>query len=100
MTVGRFGGTFRTVVRGDADHNQILPTSGNMGLTRWSPDFQTILPNVAESWSTNADSSEYTVKLRAKVKWSDGAPFTADDILFFVNDLLPNREFFASPPTQ
>ena len=98
--IGRFGGTLRTVIRGDADHNQILRTVGNMGLTRWSADFQTLLPNVAESWTANAASSEYTFKLRAGMKWSDGQPFTPDDILFFVNDLLPNKEFFASPPSQ
>ena len=98
--IGRFGGTLRTVIRGDADHNQILRTVGNMGLTRWSPDFQTLLPNVAEGWTANASSSEYIFKLRAGMKWSDGHPFTADDILFFVNDLLPNKEFFASPPSQ
>jgi peptide/nickel transport system substrate-binding protein len=34
------------------------------------------------------------------MRWSDGQPFTADDILFFVNDLMPDKQFFASPPSQ
>ncbi|MBV9813377.1 MAG: ABC transporter substrate-binding protein, partial [Acetobacteraceae bacterium] len=99
-SVGRYGGVLRTVVRGDADHNQLLRTIGNMGLTRWSPDWQKVVPNVAESWTVNEDNSEYTFKLRPGMKWSDGQPFTADDILFFVNDLLPDPQFFASPPSQ
>ena len=58
------------------------------------------IPNVAESWTTNADASVYTFKLRAGMRWSDGHPFTADDIIFFTDDLLANREFYAAPPPQ
>jgi peptide/nickel transport system substrate-binding protein len=71
------------------------------GLTRWSADFTETLPNVAESWTVSADSTSYTFKLRDGMKWSDGAPFTADDVLFFVNDLLNNEEFYGgSPPAR
>jgi peptide/nickel transport system substrate-binding protein len=97
---GRYGGVMRTAVRGDADHNAILRIIGNMGLTRWSPDFARPVPNVAESWSTNADASVYTFKLRQGMRWSDGHPFTADDLIFFTDDLLPNTEFYAAPPPQ
>ena len=97
---GQYGGTIRTAVRGDADHNAILRIVGNMGLTRWTPDFSKAIPNVAESWTTNADSSVYTFKLREGMRWSDGHPFTADDIIFFTDDLLPDTQFYAAPPPQ
>ncbi|MCB1549112.1 MAG: hypothetical protein KDJ41_14940, partial [Hyphomicrobiaceae bacterium] len=42
----------------------------------------TIIPWQGESWSYNADFTEVTVKLRAGVKWSDGEPFTAEDVAF------------------
>jgi peptide/nickel transport system substrate-binding protein len=100
QSVGTYGGTLRTAVRGDADHNNILKIVGNQGLTRWSMDYSKAIPNLAESWTVNADATEYTFKLRPGLKWSDGAPFGADDILFFVNDLLPNKQFFQSPPSQ
>lgn len=99
-SVGTYGGVLRTAVRGDADHNNILKLVGNQGLTRWTPDYAKPIPNLAESWTVNADASEYTFKLRPGLKWSDGAAFGADDILFFVNDLLPNKQFFQSPPSQ
>ena len=34
------------------------------------------------------------------MKWSDGEPFTADDIMFFVEDLLNNKEFYPTPPAR
>ncbi len=38
-------------------------------------------PALAESWTTS-DGLTYTVKLRQGVKFSDGVPFTADDVVF------------------
>ena len=38
--------------------------------------------DLAESWSTSADGTTYTFNLRRNVKWHDGAPFTAEDVLF------------------
>ena len=55
---------------------------------------------MAESWATNADASVYTFRLRQGMRWSDGHPFTADDIIFFTDDLLPDTAFYAAPPPQ
>ena len=40
-----------------------------------------IAPMLAESWSPNDDGSEWTFKLRSGVKWHDGTPFTAADVV-------------------
>jgi len=48
------------------------------------------IPYQAESYTYNADSSELTVKLRQGVTWSDGQPFTADDVVFTLNMLKSN----------
>jgi peptide/nickel transport system substrate-binding protein len=37
---------------------------------------------LAESITPSADAMTYTVKLRDGITWSDGTPFTADDVLF------------------
>lgn len=99
-SIGRYGGVLRTALRGDNDQNSILRLVGPQGLTRWTPDNAGVAPNLAEGWTRSADATEYTFKLRPGTRWSDGQPFTADDILFSVNDLLLNKEFFASPPSQ
>lgn len=98
--IGTYGGTVRRFLSGSNDHNSFLRFVGPQGLTRWKPDFSEVIPNVAESWSINADSSEFTFTLREGMKWSDGAPFTADDIMFFVDDLLNNPEFYPTPPAR
>jgi peptide/nickel transport system substrate-binding protein len=97
---GRYGGTLRTALRGSNDGNGILRLLGAQGLTRWSVDFTTVLPNVAASWEVSADASQYIFHLRPGLKWSDGEPFTADDILFFAEDLLVNPEFYRAPPAR
>jgi peptide/nickel transport system substrate-binding protein len=40
------------------------------------------LPNLAKSWSWSDDGMTLTVKLIEGAKWSDGQPFTADDVVF------------------
>ena len=39
-------------------------------------------PWLAESWTLSADRRTYTLRLRRGVRFSDGEPFTADDVLF------------------
>ncbi|MBR0724407.1 ABC transporter substrate-binding protein [Bradyrhizobium manausense] len=97
--VGRYGGALRRGLRGSADHNGILRMVGNQGLVRWNLAFTEVLPNVADKWEVNADSTEFTFHLRKGMKWSDGHPFTADDIVFAIEDCAKNTELYKSPPT-
>jgi peptide/nickel transport system substrate-binding protein len=45
-------------------------------------------PDLAESWTTAPDGLSWTFKLRSGVKWSDGRPFSADDVAFTFNDIV------------
>ena len=90
--VGQYGGTIRRFLSGSNDHNSILRFVSPQGLTRWDPEFSKIIPNVAESWSINEDSSEFTFNLRKGLKWSDGVPLTVDDILFWYYDMTVDAD--------
>lgn len=57
------------------------------GLLGKSPTLEPI-PGVAESWIVSKDRRTYTFKLRDKLKWSDGAPITADDVVFGYRRLM------------
>lgn len=43
------------------------------------------VPSLATSWKYDKGSMTYTVNLRKGVKWHDGKPFTADDVVFSIN---------------
>jgi len=45
---------------------------------------QRLIPGLAESWKI-VDGTIWEFKLRAGVKWHDGSPFTADDVVFTIN---------------
>ncbi len=46
-------------------------------------------PGLAKSWEASADGLTYTFHLQDNVKWHDGQPFTADDVVFTLSDMLP-----------
>ncbi len=43
--------------------------------------FETIVPELAKSWSWSEDGRQLTFKLQDNVKWHDGKPFTAKDVV-------------------
>jgi peptide/nickel transport system substrate-binding protein len=47
------------------------------------------LPSLAKSWTISPDGKTYTFNLERNVKWHDGKPLTADDVLYTVKEFLP-----------
>lgn len=96
--VGRYGGQLRYGLRGSSDHNNILRMIGPQGLVRWNPSYTEIVPNVARSFEASADATTFTFKLREGMRWSDGQPFTADDVLFNMQDVVLAGALAPTPP--
>jgi peptide/nickel transport system substrate-binding protein len=48
---------------------------------------ESIRPELATSWTWNATKTELTFKLRDDVRWHDGKPFTADDVICTMDKL-------------
>ena len=57
------------------------------GLVRQDKDFNTV-GAIAESWTFSKDCLELTFKLRRDVKWHDGHPVTATDVLFTYKSMI------------
>jgi len=47
------------------------------------------MPSLAKSWEISPDGLTYTFHLQEGVKWHDGVPFSADDVVFSVETMLP-----------
>jgi peptide/nickel transport system substrate-binding protein len=54
------------------------------------PITQELEPGLAESWTNSPDGKTWTFKLRKNLRWSDGEPLTADDVVFTCNDVIYN----------
>jgi ABC-type transport system substrate-binding protein len=62
------------------------------GLVEVNPITAEIEPALATDWEISPDKKEITFHLRKGVKFSDGVPFTADDVVFTFNDVIFNEE--------
>lgn len=67
------------------------------GLTRTAAN-GTVVPDLASSWKVEDDGKRYTFTLRDGVRWHDGQPFTANDVLLTIR-LLQDPAFPGDPAT-
>ena len=91
------GGTLNSVVNPEPPMlilglNPLLPTqlvAGKIyqGLLRYGFDLKP-LPSLAKSWTISPDGKTYTFELERNVKWHDGKPFTAEDVVFTLDVML------------
>ncbi|HTX21885.1 MAG TPA: ABC transporter substrate-binding protein [Candidatus Aquilonibacter sp.] len=51
---------------------------------------QEVKPGLADFWTNSPDGKTWTIRLRKNLRWSDGAPLTADDVIFTWNDVIYN----------
>lgn len=58
------------------------------GLVSTDPVTGEVRPKLARSFTISDDGKVYTFKLRHGIKWSDGKPITADDVVFTWNNIL------------
>jgi peptide/nickel transport system substrate-binding protein len=94
---GQYGGVWRRAFLGPADFNNYVRVVYD-ALARFSPDGAKIEPKLAAGWQSSADFKTWTIRLRRGARWSDGAPFTADDIVFWYRDVLLNRDLVPGLP--
>ncbi|MGH7725806.1 MAG: ABC transporter substrate-binding protein [Candidatus Eiseniibacteriota bacterium] len=74
--------TFNPVLANEVSSTEITNGPMFMGLTSYNNAEQRVEPALAQSWDVSEDGLTYTFHLRPGVRWSDGEPFTADDVVF------------------
>lgn len=98
IEIGQYGGSmrvgnFRAAISGG---DQAYGAGNNQNFYRFNPDLTSAVPNVAKAITVSDDKRTYTINLRRGMKWSDGAPYTAKDVLFWYEDILLNKEISPS----
>ena len=83
--------TFNPVIASDATVSGIFSLTHD-GLITQNPITGKIEPALAKSWEISEDKLRIVYTLRKGLKWSDGNPLTADDVVFTYNSLYLNQE--------
>jgi peptide/nickel transport system substrate-binding protein len=94
--LGEYGGTWHTYHIG-VDMVSWRLINNYTPLVRWNAQVNQLIPGLAESWEFRDDGRTIVFKLRAGVRWSDGAPFTSADILYWWQ-LCNNPRVIYKPP--
>jgi peptide/nickel transport system substrate-binding protein len=103
--VGQYGGALHNGLISTNVDPYVYTLAGYDNLLRWTEEWtgalgdSEIMPNLAESYEVSDDATSFTFSLREGTKWSDGKPFTADDIVFAVNDVYLDEELWPVPPS-
>ncbi len=97
QSIGKYGGTYDNLSNAPEAGTAGFMSVRHVNLVRYSDDLQTIVPNVAKGWSWNSDFTQLTFYLRKGHKWSDGAPFTAEDVKYWYDHLALNPKVIEKP---
>ena len=70
-------------------------------ILRWPRNPQDpVQPGLASAWEFNEDGSAITLYMRKGIKWSDGAPFTVDDMIFWWEYVELDPELSINPHAE
>jgi ABC-type dipeptide/oligopeptide/nickel transport system permease component/ABC-type transport system substrate-binding protein len=97
--IGKYGGTWLRLANAPEDVSIIHYRMSGSFLVRWSPLGYPIENHIARSVEASPDKTVWTVTLRKGMRWSDGAPFTADDIMYWWDAETNNKFLSGIPPT-
>ena len=99
-SVGQYGGTWRRAFKGIKDFHAF----GRLNyepMLRWPRDPKDpVQPGLAREWTWSEDGTELTLHLRRGLRWSDGAPFTVDDIIFWWEAIETDTNITAAPHAE
>ena len=89
--IGKYGGTLQL--------NSWTPYMGPTGaekqhfISAEKEYTQNIFPNLAESFESADGGKTWVITMRRGLKWSDGTPWSSDDVMFWYDDVANNKEF-------
>jgi len=105
---GQYGGVLRHVIGGrpqgwnwiagrhqgygGTEHSTMMCLVRTGPMWMLTPEKVEPLPQLATSWSWSDDGKQLTMKLVEGAKWSDGDPFTSEDVIFSWEDNIADPQ--------
>ena len=81
--IGQYGGTWLRMMKGTSDFHAYGRCVYEQML-RWAPNPKDgIVPGLVKTWAFSDSGKALTLHLRRGLKWSDGHPFSTDDVVFW-----------------
>lgn len=90
--IGKYGGTMRRAFTGPGDlanFDRILHDT----FLYWNSQLTKVVPYIAKGWEVSDGGTTFTFFMREGHRWSDGTPLTADDVMFWYEDLYLNDDY-------
>src|SRR4249920_3857099 len=95
--VGKYGGNWRRAFTGPADHENGNRINSLDKILTFDYTGNKIIPSLARDWKVSDDGKTTTIYLRKGARWSDGSPFTANDFMFWYQDIYLNKNINPTP---
>ena len=95
--IGKYGGNWRRAFTGPADHENGNRINSLDKILTFDYTGTKIIPSLARDWKVSDDGKTTTIFLRKGARWSDGTPFTANDFMFWYNDIYLNKNINPTP---
>jgi peptide/nickel transport system substrate-binding protein len=98
--IGTYGGTMRRGFTGPGDDENGNRYNSGDKIVFWDYTGTEFRPALAKSWEFSDEDRVFTIHLRDGHKWSDGEPFTADDFVFWYEDIYTNEDLVPVPQSS
>jgi len=98
--IGKYGGTWRRAFTGPGDNENGNRIQSSDKMIFWNFNGTKLMPSVAKKWEVGDGGRTLTLFFRKGHRWSDGAPFGADDVLFWYEELYGNKELTPTPTAE
>jgi peptide/nickel transport system substrate-binding protein len=95
--IGKYGGNWRRAFTGPADHENGNRINSADKILTFDYTGTKIMPSLARDWKVSDDGKTTTIYLRKGARWSDGTPFTANDFMFWYEDIYLNKNIVPTP---
>src|SRR5262249_55754742 len=95
--IGKYGGTWRRGFTRPFDTSNGHRVAQNDKLLYYDYTRTKLVPNIAPAWEGSAHRAIPNPSPRPRMTWSHGHPFTADDFVFWYEDVYQNKDLVPTP---